>query len=184
VTQFTVRTERHETRGLRVLLVRRGFTAAQRGGDSLVDTDFGSEYTLSPADARELARELLLAIGHDMDRLERTIIDERERTRVAELERDILLADLKAAAGGLPVEVPEPGTVMARLVLANRLLRAKVHRLEQAESDRAAEPRAWGRVVNHHEGRAQVRCPICRAMTWHPDGQVPAACPACDRSGS
>lgn len=43
-----------------------------------------------------------------------------------------LRADLKAAAGDLPVPMPEPGTDMARLLSANVLLRRRVSELESA----------------------------------------------------
>jgi hypothetical protein len=38
-------------------------------------------------------------------------------------ERDVLAEDLRLAAGDLPIVLPEPGTDLARLVTANRLLR-------------------------------------------------------------
>lgn len=49
----------------------------------------------------------------------------------AEVERHE--ADLRDAAGDLPVEVPRPGTEAAKLLRANRLLRAEVERLRMIQ---------------------------------------------------
>ncbi len=49
----------------------------------------------------------------------------RARAERAEAERDALRADMEAAAGELPVAMPEPGTDAARLLSANVLLRGE-----------------------------------------------------------
>lgn len=80
-----------------------------------------------------------------------------EKTRA---ERDRLLADLKAGAGELLVPCPEPGTDMARLVGANRLLRR--------ERDAAREERDRVRVAD------QI-CPSCERTLDEYEGRCSPA---------
>lgn len=68
---------------------------------------------------------------------------ERDRLRA---ERDKYAEDLRLAAGDLPMALPQPGTDMARLMIANRLLkrerdevRAEVGQLRAAQVAYASE---------------------------------------------
>lgn len=60
---------------------------------------------------------------------------DRAEARVAELERLAAVRedDDRRAAGELLIEVPAPGTDLARVMIANRLLRAEVERLRSAK---------------------------------------------------
>ena len=54
-------------------------------------------------------------------------------------ERDELREDMRICAGECVVPVPEPGTVAARLLSGNVLLRAALRRSEQRELEALAE---------------------------------------------
>ena len=131
------------------------------------------------ADAREQTRrecgDLMRLYGTDLE----TARAERDEARVAlanaearlestTRERDRLLADLKAGAGELLVPCPEPGTDMARLVGANRLLRR--------ERDEAREELASARVAG------QI-CPPCERTLDEYEGRCSPASRVTVRKG-
>lgn len=64
-----------------------------------------------------------------------------ERARTAESERDAMAADIVAAAGLLMVEIPEPGTDMARVMRANSQMRRERDAARAERADAMAEIR-------------------------------------------
>lgn len=117
----------------------------QRLRDFLADEPIWPKVAAILANGREASREppsyaqILNAERHRADRAEK---------KLRRMEDD-----LRAAATELPVELPEPGTVTAKLVMANGLLRRRVAELEQAPT-KEFDARA-GRIAR--EGLAKLR---------------------------
>ena len=129
----------------------------------LVETDTDASDArarVAELEAREQFRDLAAEVdtGEPVDALlTRTL-----SARVAELE-----ADVKAAAGELLVEIPEPGSVVARLLLANTAMRrqrdalagdrvrdaaAMDARMQEREAQHLADIKALREGLRHSRG--------------------------------